>query len=245
MHRLQKKVKRDAEDDLLDKALKEVEGEEKKMIDYLFSAGSIEGAFDHAKLINVNHTENKIITKEAKKAARKAIERLKASEREIRESNASGLVPTWTGKRGAAGSQAFSSLTTPRFGKVRRGETEELDDAPTAVFGSHQTAGFQQKGAGLRSSASLLQQLRARNAQPLPKKRNKDQKQVTLARDLLTFVKRSDKGVTTKAIMRAFENRLNSEQDQYVFRHLLQQICMKKKERSKTIWVLKEDYEEV
>jgi len=111
------------EDDIMDLAIKETKNDEENMIKYLFSAGNIEGAFDHGKLRNVHHTEKKVMDKEAKKAASRALKRLKESERQIQIANQEGFVPTFTGKRGAAGSASFSTFaggSRPRFGQISR-----------------------------------------------------------------------------------------------------------------------------
>merc|ERR1712157_188766 len=184
-----------------------------------------------SKLLNVNHTEKKQMTKEAKKAATRALDRLQQSEREIQASNGQGLVPTWTGKRGAAGSGAFQ-----RFGRVSRADGPQPSERP--LFGSHKAAGFQQQGIGFRSSASLLEQLKARNAQPLTSRQRGDQ-QLSMARDLITFIKSGNK--STKDICRNFESRLVTETDQYVFRNLLQKLC-KKRSGAQVVWVLREEF---
>jgi len=127
-------------------------------------------------------------------------------------------------------------------------------------FGSHQAAGFSQPGifgdfrfsldhkVGLRSSSSLLEQLRQRNSAPLTGKKRTSQ-HMTFAQDVLNLMKANENGVQTKVILRNFESKLRTEHDQYVFRQLLQKMCFKKKSTTRQgkliLWFLKPEFKEV
>lgn len=239
--------------------------EETNVLKSLFDAHGIHSAMNHDVIMNANDEEKMRLEEQASQVARKAAEALRQSR--ILRSQDSVSVPTWTGRSGAAGGP---SAVRRRFGSTVNAQllssTKPLEGPSNG--GTGKPPGFvagAPVGQAL-SSAELLSRIRGskekaehdglehqfglashsnRRMQPLADGESSKafNKPDVLIDQLCSFIQLSGGSTTSAAIVRHFKDKIPSK-DLALFKNLLKEIAILRKDADESTWVLKPEYQQ-
>ncbi|KAJ3380078.1 hypothetical protein HDU92_006206, partial [Lobulomyces angularis] len=233
---------------------------EDQILKSLFKKSGVHSALKHDSIVGVHslNREKVLVEKEATLIAEQAIAALKACRKKMRVQVG---VPTWTGKFGSVG--APKSLNPKRFGNKKQNSKDEFGtkkvfQSPSkkslSSFSSFSNftginSGFQPKNNGnngnaVPSSSSILNNIRLRNLESIPKEDEVDvvneSKEVDLVKDIRNFLSlKTGHKAKSKEIVDKFK--LNIKNDEVlIFRKMLKGIANFNKKEGE--WVLKEDF---
>eukprot|EP00268_Persea_americana_P030994 TRINITY_DN30080_c0_g1_i4.p1 TRINITY_DN30080_c0_g1~~TRINITY_DN30080_c0_g1_i4.p1 ORF type:complete len:1228 (+),score=289.36 TRINITY_DN30080_c0_g1_i4:235-3918(+) len=239
--------------------------EETNVLKSLFDAHGIHSAMDHDVIMNADDEEKMRLEEQASQVARKAAEALRQSR--ILRSQDSVSVPTWTGRSGAAGGP---SAVRRKFGSTVNAQllssTKPLEGPSNGGTGN--PPGFvagAPVGKAL-SSAELLSRIRGtkekaehdglehqfglashsnRRMQPLADGESSKSfnKPDVLIDQLRSFIQLSGGSTTSAAIVRHFKDKTPSK-DLALFKNLLKEIAILRKDADESTWVLKPEYQQ-
>lgn len=234
----------------------------------LFDAHGIHSAVNHDAILNAHDEDKTKLEEEASQVAQRAAEALRHSR--ILRNQESITVPTWTGKSGAAGAP---SSVRRKFGSTVNSRlltnSRPLEDVPNneASMQYQITAGAS-SGKAL-ASAELLAKIRGnqetavsdglehqfgmastsggreRSTSNGPSRSSNtfgSQPEV-LIRQICTFIQRKGGSTDSVSIVEHFKDRIPSK-DLPLFKNLLKEIAMLKKNPNGSFWVLKPEYQE-
>lgn len=227
--------------------------EESNILKSLVDAHGIHSAMNHDVIMNANDEEKMRLEEAASQVAQRAAEALRQSR--MLRSRDSVSVPTWTGKSGSAGAP---SSARRKFGSTVNTQVITNSKPPKEESGTSVTAGAS-AGKAL-SSAELLARIRGNQASAVsdgleqqfglgsssgrarPMDNGSSQPEV-LIRQICTFIQQRGGSTSSASIVEHFKERIPSG-DLPLFRNLLKEIAILKKESNGSFWVLKSEYKQ-
>ncbi|CAA2934044.1 CHROMATIN REMODELING 8 [Olea europaea subsp. europaea] len=234
----------------------------------LFDAHGIHSAVNHDAILNAHDEDKTKLEEEASQVAQRAAEALRQSR--ILRNQESITVPTWTGKSGAAGGppsvrRKFGSTvnsqlvtnsrpledvpnneasrpyqitagtssgkalsSTELLAKIRQNQETAVGDGLEHQFGMASTSGGRERSASNGPSRSS----NTFGSQP-----------EVLIRQICTFIQRKGGSTDSVSIVEHFKDRIPSK-DLPLFKNLLKEIAILKKNPNGSFWVLKAEYQE-
>jgi DNA excision repair protein ERCC-6 len=198
----------------------------------------------------MNELEKAKVENESSRVAQRAAQAVLQSR--MQRSGDSIAVPTWTGRSGAAGAPV---AVRRRFGstpnaRVLSSSSTSQDSSGSGIGGLSQAgAGIAGSSAGSMSSREVLARLRDRagigtgieTTPDYERSQLRDTEPENLARQLRMFLQQNGNSVSSTLIVSHFKERIPTSKLP-LFRQLLKEIAVLKREGAEAKWVLKDTH---
>ena len=209
----------------------------------------------------MNELEKVKVENESSKVAQRAAQAVLQSR--MQRSGDSVAVPTWTGRSGAAGApvalrRRFGSTLNSRIlpsSTAEGSNSNQISPGAGSCSGSgglgRAGAGIAGSSTGLMSSREVLARLRDRAsvdmglemAQSYERPQQGDMEPVNLVRQLRMFIEQNGGSVSSTHIVSNFKDMIPTSRLP-LFRQLLKEVAVLKKEGVEARWVLKDAYQQ-